>query len=703
MNRNFLMLYLICSKMNKIFLAITCFLLITGNLSASNPREVITLDQNWTYNPISATRKDAPSTAVTLPHTWNANYIEGTTQYNREMMVYNRKLEVTPEMDGKRLFLYFEGVNSSADVFVNRRTVGNHLGGYTAFCLEITDFVEQGENDLEVWASNAFRTDVLPISGDFNIYGGIHRLCHLILTDKNCISPLFYASPGVFIHQNNITKQEADITVESILSLKDRKRGLTLKTTIKDASGKIIDSAESVANQESLLQSFKISNPILWNGKKNPYMYTVTSELFDNGKLIDRMEERTGFRFFHVDPDKGFFLNGQYLDLYGFNRHEEVEGKGSALTREDYELDMQLINEIGATAMRLAHYPHAQPMYDLCDENGIVVWTEIPLVGPGGYAFTGYIHNIENNARLATKELVYQRFNHPSICFWGLFNEILLNEGTKFKQYDDPVPFVKELNTLFKSLDGSRLTAFATCVDQTRYLDCADLVGWNKYFGWYSDAAVGAGKFFDNARANSNNKPVGVSEYGAGASIHHHQWPLDRANISTTSNIVDGNLPAAFHPEEAQTYCHEGNWNAFVDRSFLWGKFIWLFADFQSSIRKEGDRDGINDKGLITYDRKVKKDAFYFYKANWNPEPMLYISSRRFTERTNPKAQVKVFSNLKDATLYINGKKIGVKKKDNLNRIVWEDIMLSQGKNEIVVKGKSGKQTLEDNCVWVLK
>ncbi len=677
--------------------------MVNSYAKSDNPRNVILLDKGWGYKPISSTKKDTPLTAVTLPHTWNANYIEGTTLYNREMMVYQRNLEVTPDMKDKRLFLYFEGVNSAADVFVNRKTAGRHLGGYTAFCLEITDYVNSGSNELEVWVSNAYRTDILPISGDFNIYGGIHRPCHLIITEKNCISPLFHASPGVFIHQNNISKQSADITVESVFSLKGNKTGLTLKTSILDANGKVVESKETAVTGEFLKQPFNIAKPMLWNGKKNPYMYTVVAELYDNGKPVDKVQQKTGFRFFHADPDKGFFLNGEYLNLYGFNRHEDVEGKGSALVREDYDLDMKMINEIGATAMRLAHYPHAETMYDLCDENGIVVWTEIPFVGPGGYAYTGYVRNVEDNARQTLKELVYQKFNHPSICFWGVFNEILVNDGTKFKEYDNPIPFTKELNALYKELDATRLTAFATCADQTKYADCADLIAWNKYFGWYSDAAVGAGKFFDNAKKDSNNKPVGVSEYGAGASIHHHQWPLDKNNMSGSSNIVDGNFPASFHPEEAQSYCHEGNWSAFVERPYLWGKFIWVFADYQSSIRQEGDRNGVNDKGLITYDRKTKKDAFYFYKANWNPEPMLYICSRRFTERTNPQTQIKVYGNLKEATLYINGKKIGTAKKDNLNRIVWDDVILFPGENEIVVKGKSGKQVLEDTCVWSVK
>lgn len=691
---------------NKNFILFLFILLFSTSALYSNDnnsRNIITLDKGWGYKPISSTKKNVSLTPVTIPHTWNANYIEGTTLYNREMMVYQRKLDVTPAMENKRLFLYFEGVNSAADVFVNRRTVGQHYGGYTAFCLEITDYVTQGENELEVWVSNAFRTDILPISGDFNVYGGLHRPCHLIVTDENCISPLFYASPGLFIHQNNISKQSADLTIETLLSLKNLKPGLTLKTSILDATGKVIETVESVANGESVKQPVKIANPTLWNGKKNPYLYTVVAELYDNGKLIDKVSQKTGFRFFKADADKGFFLNGEYLDLYGFNRHEDVEGKGSALTAEDYDLDMELINEIGATSMRLAHYPHAEAMYDRCDENGIILWTEIPLVGPGGFGYTGFLANedLKNNGRQVLKELVYQKYNHPSICFWGVFNEILVTDGTRFEEYDNPIPYMEELNLLFKSIDPSRLTAFATCVDQKYYLNCADLVAWNKYFGWYSDAAPAAGKFFDEMKNTANNKPVGVSEYGAGGSIKHHQWPL-KAKSSSGSNIIDGNFPASFHPEEAQTYCHEGNWEAFSARPYLWAKYIWLFADFQSSIRQEGDRDGINDKGLISYDRKTKKDAFFFYKANWNPEPMLYISSRRFTDRTIPEAQVKVFSNLKEATLYINGKKISTMKKDNLNRMIWDNITLVSGKNEIVVKGKAGKVALEDSCVWNL-
>lgn len=677
-----------------LFLCLACLWLINGGAAESvqSPRQVISLNEGWEYRPVSSVSKKAAFTPVTIPHTWNVNYIPGTTLYSRETMVYQRPLTITGEMKGKRLFLYFEGVNSAAHVFMNRRTVGEHLGGYTAFCFEITNQVKPGENLLEVWVSNAYRTDILPISGDFNVYGGIHRPCHLIVTEQDCITPSFYASPGVFIRQQDVSEQKAEIVVESLLSLKGSKRGLTLKTTVTDADNEPVAGSETVVTDSVVRQPVRIEHPVLWNGKKNPYLYHVTVELYEGDKLRDKVTQRTGFRYFSVDPDKGFFLNGDYLNLYGFCRHEDVAGKASALEQEDYLLDMELIKETGATAMRLAHYPHAEPMYDLSDENGIILWTEIPMCGPGGQAFTGYVETegFKNNARQAVKELVYQKFNHPSICFWGIFNEILVSDGKKFVEYDNPIPFTKELNALFKSIDSSRLTALATCVDQTYYLECSDLIAWNKYFGWYKDAAPSVSRFFDQAHDTSKGQPVGVSEYGAGASIHHHQWPL----------VQEDRADSHFHPEEAQAYCHEGNWDAFRKRPFLWAKFIWVFADYQTYMRQEGDTDGFNDKGLLTYDRKTKKDAFFFYKANWNPEPMAYITSRRFTKRTNPLTDVKVYSNLNEVTLYVNGKRVKTMKPDEMRRIIWKDIKLDKGRNDIRVEGKSGKTVLVDTCSW---
>lgn len=674
------------------------FLFLLGGVLVSlvakaddNPRTFILLDKGWGYRPVSDTGLKSSMKQVTVPHTWNANYIPGTRSYNREMMVYRRDLEITPDMKDKRLFLYFEGVNSSATVLVNNKSVGSHKGGYTAFCMEVTDYAKQGTNKLEVWVTNAYNPEILPISGDFNIYGGIHRPCHLLVTEQDCILPLFYASPGVFIHQDKVSEKQAQITVETMLSLRGKKQGLKVRTTIEDVKGNIISqNIEQNVTNENVKQPFVIDHPVLWNAKQNPHLYKVIVELLDNGKVIDRVEQRTGLRYFSVDADKGFFLNGKYLDLYGFCLHEEVEGKGSALSAEDHERDMELVKESGATSLRLVHYPHSESIYHLSDENGIVLWTEIPMVGPGGYDFCGFINTdgLKEHARQVLKELVYQKYNHPSICFWGIFNEIRTN-------YDNAEPFARELHELYKEIDPSRLTTLASCDDPKFYQNCSDLMAWNKYIGWYGsrNAPETAGNFFDKAKAASNGKPVAISEYGGGANVEHH--------FSMKENDVKPS--GQFHPEEGQTYIHEGNWSAFAQRPYMWAKYIWVFADFQSSIRNEGGKPGINDKGLVTYDRKIKKDAFYFYKANWSTEPMIYITSRRFTERPEANVQVKVYSNLRENTLYVNGKKIGKQKSDSLHRVVWQNVTLSKGENRIRVEGKSKAGVIEDTCVWYLK
>ena len=674
------------------------FLFLLGGVLVSlvakaddNPRTFILLDKGWGYRPVSDTGLKSSMKQVTVPHTWNANYIPGTRSYNREMMVYRRDLEITPDMKDKRLFLYFEGVNSSATVLVNNKSVGSHKGGYTAFCMEVTDYAKQGTNKLEVWVTNAYNPEILPSSGDFNIEGGILRPCHLLVTEQDCISPLFYASPGVFIHQDKVSEKQAQITVETMLSLRGKKQGLKVRTTIEDVKGNIISqNIEQNVTNENVKQPFVIDHPVLWNAKQNPHLYKVIVELLDNGKVIDRVEQRTGLRYFSVDADKGFFLNGKYLDLYGFCLHEEVEGKGSALSAEDHERDMELVKESGATSLRLVHYPHSESIYHLSDENGIVLWTEIPMVGPGGYDFCGFINTdgLKEHARQVLKELVYQKYNHPSICFWGIFNEIRTN-------YDNAEPFARELHELYKEIDPSRLTTLASCDDPKFYQNCSDLMAWNKYIGWYGsrNAPETAGNFFDKAKAASNGKPVAISEYGGGANVEHH--------FSMKENDVKPS--GQFHPEEGQTYIHEGNWSAFAQRPYMWAKYIWVFADFQSSIRNEGGKPGINDKGLVTYDRKIKKDAFYFYKANWSTEPMIYITSRRFTERPEANVQVKVYSNLRENTLYVNGKKIGKQKSDSLHRVVWQNVTLSKGENRIRVEGKSKAGVIEDTCVWYLK
>ncbi|MFV0378081.1 MAG: glycoside hydrolase family 2 TIM barrel-domain containing protein [Mangrovibacterium sp.] len=653
-------------------------------------REQFNLNKGWTIYPAYNVNRDVEKQKVDLPHTWNTADVFNGPNYYRGTMVYQRKLEIDSDFSGKRLFLYFEGANSVATVLVNGKLAGEHFGGYTAFCYEITDLVEAGKNaDLSVWVSNAYRTDVIPLSGDFNCYGGLHRSVHLLVTNKNCISPLDYASSGVYIRPVTVSYSKADFVVNTKLSLNRPQQNLKLSTKVFDAGNKLVAENEiplPLGGVSELSQEFRIEKPVLWNGKQNPYCYRVEVELYDGNELVDGVKESTGFRYFSVDAEQGFLLNGQYLDLYGFGIHEDVEGKGSAYTPDNYIQDMALVKESGATALRLTHYPHGKTIYDLSDREGIVLWTEIPFVGPGGYTGPGYVASeaLHRNTKNMLIEMIRQNFNHPSVFFWGLLNEL------KF-DFDDPLPFVTELNNLAKKEDPSRLTTSASFGEQMEFVSITDAGGWNQYFGWYGGTPEQMGTFMDKMKAQAGGKPLCVTEFGAGASISQHQWPALKPDPS-----------GPFHPEEWQLAYHEGNWRELSTRKYVWAKFVWNFADFGSAIRNEGDRQGINDKGLITYNHQTRKDAFYFYKANWNPEPMLHLVAKRFVSRSNSLTDIKAFTNASEAELWLNGKKIGVQLPDRINTVVWKDIRLFPGENRVEIRAKAGKQTLYDSCTWIL-
>jgi beta-galactosidase len=652
-------------------------------------RQVITLNTDWLFHFAYNFEQGIAKEPVNLPHTWNAKEsLQGIADYKRSSAIYERILEVPRSWQGRRLFLNFEGVNSVAAIFVNQKMVAEHIGGYTAFSLEITEAVHPGKNVIMVQVSNAYRLDVLPLHGDFNVYGGIHRPVSLLITDQNYISPIDYGSSGVYLQQLQVSEERANLSVLTKLSLKNPV-GLSLRSRVTDQEGNVIATETTglgASGQTELSQAVNIAKPHLWNGKQDPYLYHVEVCLLKDGQVVDQVVQPLGLRYFKVDPEKGFYLNGRYLNLYGVGRHEDMAGKGSALSDQDQEADMGLLLELGATAARLTHYPHGKHFYDLCDQNGIVLWSEIPFVGPGGYTGTGYVNTelLRSNVKHMLTELIRQNYNHPSVCFWGLFNELKLD-------FDDPRPFIQELNALAKTEDPSRLTTLASNLGANEFTELTDLMAWNKYYGWYGGQFSEIGKWADQTHSLLPLKPIAVSEYGAGGSPFKH-----------TGQLLTINPKGRFHPEEWQTAFHENYWQELKNRPFIWGKFIWVLADFGSSIRTEGDTDGINDKGLVTYNRKLKKDAFYFYKANWNAEPMLYLTEKRNNKRLKAVTTVKVFCNLPEASLWINDRLIGTRKKDEWNTMKWDDVSLKNGQNQIVVRAEQGGKVLVDRCIWDL-
>jgi beta-galactosidase len=650
-------------------------------------RAVLPLTDGWQFSFVTNVYKNQKSITVSIPHTWNATEVKNASfNYQRTSAVYRKTIFIDSADRGKRFFLLFEGANSVADLFVNKRYVGEHKGGYTKFTFEITPFIHPGQNnDINVMVSNAYRLDVLPMSGDFNVYGGLHRPVSLLVTNENCITPLDYASAGVYVTPRHISNRSADVQVLSKLSLNNPSSALRVRTTLLNQKGEAVQVHTASVSGSSVEDKFTINNPHLWNGKADPYLYSARVELLQGQQVIDRVSQSFGIRTYSVDPEKGFFLNGSHLDLHGVAYHEDVEGKGSAYTMTDYEKDFDLFKEIGLTAVRFAHYPHGQPAYDLADESGIVLWTEIPFIGSGGFVGEGYANSeaFHQHARNMLTEMIRQNYNHPAIFFWGLFNELTAN-------FDSPAPFLKELDDLAHKEDPSRLTTCADMLDRSPFDSVSDVKAWNKYFGWYSGKVENFGAWLDNMHKKIPMKPFGISEYGGGASIHQH-----------TDSLVQTVPTSKFHPEEWQTYLHERSWEQLSARPYLWGKFIWVLADFGSTGRNEGDTLGINDKGLVTYDKQTRKDAFYFYKVNWNRnQPTVYITEKRNTIRHQQQVKVEVFSNMPEVELSVNGKSLGRKTPDNFKRATWENVSLQKGNNTVLAKVISKDGVLADSCIW---
>lgn len=457
-----------------------------------------------------------------------------------------------------------------------------------------------------------------------------------------------------------------------------------LQTTVKDRAGKEITSAQediALTYNEKLKyrQMLQISNPHLWDAKRDPYLYTLQVTLKDKkGNILDAVEQPLGLRFFEVDRDKGLILNGKHYDLYGVCRHQEWEGLGPALTDKHHEQDIEYIMEVGANGVRLAHYQQADKMYSLCDEKGLVVWAEIPNTPVYRAEVPAYLENCKKQLT----ELIKQNYNHPSILFWGMYNEIPISAAD-----------VKVLHETAKQLDPVRLTTQADFTQPVERHFVTDVVAWNWYFGWYYDSFDRYASWFENLHKEYPELKGGLSEYGAGGSITQQKENPERPNP------VNGK----FFPEQYQRLYHEKVWENIKDRNDIWCKFIWNMFDFSWSIASRGDRDYINHKGLMTHDRKIKKDAFYFYKANWSNEPVLYILSRRNNQRTENEVPVSAYTNLDSVALYVNGILISKKRMESeIHKITWDSVKLTPGSNHISVIGYKGNKTFTDECKWSL-
>ena len=579
------------------------------------------LNDGWRF-----TGPDGQVSPVTIPHTWNAlDGQDGGDDYFRGSCSYEKDFPAPAFEKDQRVWLEFSGVNASARVMLNGEEIMTHDGGYSTFRADITDHI-QPENRLSVAVDNSVNDRVYPQKADFTFYGGIYRDVKLITVHTHHFDMEYYGGPGLAV-SSRVEDGNGLVRVRSWHNCESGQVDIQLL----DASDK------AVATGTGTDATLTIPNVHLWDGICDPYLYKCIVTLREDGKDRDRVETRFGVRYFHVDPKKGFFLNGRPYPLRGVCRHQDRKAIGNALKKEHHDEDMALIREIGANTIRLAHYQHDSYFYDLCDRYGMIVWAEIPYISehmPGG----------RENTVSQMKELIVQNFNHPSIVTWGISNEITISTKDKKDMLDNH----RMLNDLVHEMDPTRLTSlacYAVCTPFNKVAHITDLVSWNLYLGWYVPGLFLNNLWIDFFHLIYPKRPLGFSEYGCEGMPNLHSSRPRRGD----------------HTEEYQAKYHEYMIKCFKDRPFMWANHVWNMFDFAADARDQGGEPGMNHKGLVTFDRKIKKDSFYLYKAHWNPEPMVHIAGKRYVNRPEKETEVKVYTNQPSVTLYANGEEIGTK------------------------------------------
>lgn len=638
-------------------------------------REVININNAWRYAKGSSIA--GMTTFVDLPHTWNSDINReggdiyfGTGSYLKEIMVPAKWIE------DKRVYLHFKGVSSIATVMINGKYVGTHKGAFTGFTFEITPFLNFGTyNSILVVANNATSMDVMPLGTDMTMYGGIYRDVELIVTGRNHIALSDYGSDGVFLNQISVSRDIA--AVEAKVKIDGRIGSqIGVRIDVKDGDNFVATTEATTAietnGKAEVIMPFSIPNPRLWNGVYDPFMYTTTVTIIDDLGAEDSIVLPLGLRFVSVDRDKGFFLNGEPYKIKGVTKFQDRSGVGSALLRQHHEEDIEMIVDMGATAVRFANAPQDRYVYELCDREGLIVWSDLPFVSDELHGGKGFIdsYDFRNNGENQLTEMIRQNYNSPSVVFLGLFSKIS-SKG------DDPRPYIQTLNDVAHRESPDRLTV-GTSTEDGGINFITDVMSWAQYFGWEQGVPTDFNKWSDQFKKDWINLKPGVGEYGAGANIFQQ-------SDSLLKPVVTGGL----HPENWQSYIHEQYIPMINSRDFFWGAFANTMFDYANQYNKTGGMNGINDKGLVTWDRHTKKDAYYLYKACWNTlDPFVYITEKRNNQRPHASQNIKVYTNLEEVELFINGVSQGLSKAVN-GVVRWNNMRLSKGMN--VIEAVSGR------------
>ena len=611
-------------------------------------REIIKIMKNWNF-----TDQNGKVTQLDLPHTWNnKDGQDGGNDYWRGTNKYDTVFDI-PEFDKETqcVYLQFHGVNASARVILNEKEVCTHDGGYSTFRVDVTDVLKD-KNTLLVEVDNSVNDRVYPQKADFTFYGGIYRDVELMVVSKEHFDLDYYGGPGLK-YFTKVRGKDAIVNVVTYLNNEAKKAGCVVQVGLWDAAGKL------VAEAEGCDVNLSVKDVHLWDGLEDPYLYKVKAVLVKDGKAVDEVGCNCGVREFSFSPVDGFHLNGRPYPLHGVSRHQDYRDLGNAISKEEHDRDMELIKEVGANTIRLAHYQHDQYYYDLCDKEGMIVWAEIPYISE-------HLPNGRENTFSQMKELIIQNFNHPCIVTWGLSNEITIS-GAQHKK--DMLDNHRELQKMVKEMDPSRVTTlacYAVCPHWHPVAHISDIVGWNLYLGWYvpglflNDLWI---KFFHFLYPN---RCLCFSEYGA----------------EGMPNLHSGKPRRGDNTEEYQNKYHEFMLECFKRHPYMWGHYYWNMFDFAADARNQGGEPGMNHKGMITFDRKLKKDVFYLYKAYWTNTPFAYIAGRRYEYRTEKVTEITVYSTMKEVSLYNNGKLVGTKAGDK----VFKFKMKMEDENHLEVK-----------------
>lgn len=626
-------------------------------------RKVININRAWKFKkgptkngkPIKKYPKKWDS--VDLPHTWNnMDGQDGNNDYYRGVGIYCKEIESGSILNtlsniDKTIFLEINGASESAKIFVNGSLAGCHEGGFSTYRCDISHLIKKGKALISIEVDNSENDHIYPQSADFTFFGGLYRDVNLIIVERTHFDLEYFGSKGINVTPVLNDDGSADVTVETFICRAQENDKVRYS---------ICDQTITVPAQDNKV-TFHIENPHLWNGRIDPYLYEVKAEIMRKATSLDNISERFGIRSFNIDSEKGFILNGKSYPLRGVSRHQDRLNKGWAINEHNQREDMKIIKDIGANTIRLAHYQHDQYFYNLCDECGMIVWAEIPFISS---FMKG--EQAENNTLSQMKELILQNYNHPSIVCWGIANEISI--GGVFPELTENL---KKLNNMCHEIDKTRFTTIASLSMlefDSELNEITDVISYNHYFGWYLGEIADNEKWFDEIHAKYPKKCLGLSEYGCEGIIAYH----------------NDNPQMQDYSEEYQAHYHEEMIKIIERHPFLWSTYVWSMFDFASDIRDEGGIKGRNNKGLVTYDRKIKKDAYYIYKAYWSDSPFVHICSKRYVDRTSDKIDIKVYSNCKKVTLYVNSKKYAQMEADKI--FIFKDVPLDRNENSVVAR-----------------